>query len=262
MDSRHVKLLRGGGAVGTGRRTRFCGGVSLYWLLFAALLGVRFTVVLLLGLGLFFLRRVPGIFRFFVSVTLALALGGGLVFLLFVDLSLHFLHAVLAAFTVVRRVFELLAEFDQGDLAAGVDAEFLVGLFEAVGRDIGVVLLALVLGHDDALVLSARHEGVPHQGARSHRLLESVLRVDLQQLLESVAAALDLDADVEVNFESDQGAFELAHGLVEIGLRELHPLDLTLGGLLLLRSRQLLGRKMLLDLRLIHALRRQLSDQF
>ena len=75
-----------------------------------------------------------------------------------------------------------------------------------------------------------------------------------------MAAAFDLDADVQVNFESDQGALELAHRLVEIGFRELHPLDLALGGLLLLRSHQLLGRKVLLDLSLVHALRRELSD--
>lgn len=71
-----------------------------------------------------------------------------------------------------------------------------------------------------------------------------------------MAAALDLNADVEVNFESDQGAFELAHRLVEIGFAELHPLDLALGSLLLLRSHQLLRRKVLLDLSLVHTLRR------
>lgn len=71
-----------------------------------------------------------------------------------------------------------------------------------------------------------------------------------------MAAALDLNADVEVNFESDQLTFELAHRLVEIGFRELYPLHLALGGLLLLRRHQPGTREVLLDLSLVHALRR------
>lgn len=75
-----------------------------------------------------------------------------------------------------------------------------------------------------------------------------------------MAAAFDLNSDVEVNFERYQSALELAHRLVEVGFRELLPLHLAGCGGGLLRRHQLLLREVLLDLSLVHALAGQLLD--
>ena len=52
-------------------------------------------------------------------------------------------------------------------------------------------------------------------------------------LLESVAAAFDVNSDIEVNFESNEDSLKLLDRLFKIALGELNPFQLLLGGQLL-----------------------------
>ena len=143
-----------------------------------------------------------------------------------------------------------------------MNVELLEGLVERDGRNVGVLLLALVLDHDDALRLPSSHEGVPHESSIAHGLLELVLGVNLQQLLESVTAALHIYADVQVDLEADQRALELLHRLLEVGLRELHPLQGLLASHLLLHDLLLdLLRGEALHLHSLHLLGSRLSGR-
>ena len=137
---------------------------------------------------------------------------------------------ILAAFTggTVRIVFnDTLAHLhlDERDLTTREDTELFERLVEFMGRNVNVLFLALVLDHDNALVLTSCHERVPHERISSHGHFELVLRVNMQCLLEGVPAALDVHSDVKINLEADQCTFEVSHARLEIGLRELHPLS-------------------------------------
>lgn len=107
-----------------------------------------------------------------------------------------------------------------------MDSKFFKSLVERVGCHVCVFLAALVLHHDDALVLPSGHEGVPHEGLGAHRLFESVLGVDIQSLLECMAATFHIYSNVEINLESNQSTFEFSHRLIKVGLVELHPGEL------------------------------------
>lgn len=52
-------------------------------------------------------------------------------------------------------------------------------------------------------------------------------------LLESVAAAFDVNSDIEVDFESNEDSLEFLDRLFKIILGELNPLELMRGGNLL-----------------------------
>lgn len=143
-----------------------------------------------------------------------------------------------------------------------MNVQLLESLVKRHRRNVSVFLLALVLDHNDALGLPSSHEGVPHESSITHRLLELVLGVDLQQLLEGVTAALHIYADVQVNLEADESALELLDRLVEVGLGELHPLQGLLASHLLLHDLLLdLLRGEALHLHRLHLLGCRLSGR-